>query len=342
VADLRKVEPEFHLIIVDLEAEAERWRWRSMFLLSVLLHGLVGLIMVIQPQLFKRGARMIGFRVEPERQTQTTFLEMPPDLSKPKMHPPTNRLSDKDREAQGPSPKVDPNGLRMPYMKGNSPLPEIAGGAAAPPPTPPPAAASPAPGPKSPGNGPQAPPPPEKQQESQLKFMDVPKPGEGREQSRLQMPYTTPGEAIQQSLQGAARGRASGSIAGPGDSVGQLNNLDPNFSTQGPIILSDTQGVDFGPYLARVVYVVRRNWYAVIPESARLGQKGRVSLVFEILKDGSIPEIRLVASSGADPLDRAAIASIRASNPFPPLPHEFTGKHLVLQFNYLYNLGYDY
>lgn len=342
MADLRRVEPEFHLIIVDLEAEATRWRWRSMFLLSILLHAMVGLILAVEPQLFRRGARLIGIRMQPERQTDTTFLAMPPDLLKPKPRPNTNILSDKNREAQGPSPKVDPNGLRMPYLKGNTPLPEIAGGATAPPPSPPPAAASPPPGPKSSGNNQQAPPPPEKQQESQLKLMDVPTPSGGREQSRLQMPYSTPGEAIQQSLQSAARGRASGAIAGPGDSVGQLNNLNPNFSTEGPIILSDTQGVDFGPYLARVVYVVRRNWYAVIPESARLGQKGRVSLVFEILKDGSVPEIRLVASSGADPLDRAAIASIHASNPFPPLPQEFTGKHLVLQFNYLYNLGLGY
>lgn len=344
MADLRRVEPEFHLMIVDLEAEAARWRWRAMLLLSVLLHALVALILVVQPQLFKRGARMLGIRVQPEKQTETTFLTLPPDLVKPKPHPPTNRLSDKDREAQGPSPKVDPKGLRMPYMRGNTPLPEIPGGAASPPPSPPPAAASPPPGPKSPGNRGQetpAPPPPEKQEESQLRFMDVPKPSGGAH-SQLQMPYSTPGEAIQQSLQSAARGRASGSISGPGDSIGQLNNLNPNFSTEGPIILSDTRGVDFGPYLARVIYVVRRNWYAVIPESARLGQKGRVSLVFEILKDGSVPQIRLVASSGADPLDRAAIASIRASNPFPPLPQAFTGKHLVLQFNYLYNLGYHY
>jgi TonB family protein len=99
--------------------------------------------------------------------------------------------------------------------------------------------------------------------------------------------------------------------------------------------------VDFGPYLARIVYIVRRNWYAVIPESARLGEKGRVSVVFEILKDGSVPQLRLVASSGSDPLDRAALAGIRASIPFPPLPEEFTGNHLVLQFIFLYNLGYE-
>ena len=34
-------------------------------------------------------------------------------------------------------------------------------------------------------------------------------------------------------------------------------------------VLSDTQGVDFGPYLSRVLDAVRRNWYNLIPEEAR-------------------------------------------------------------------------
>ncbi len=145
---------------------------------------------------------------------------------------------------------------------------------------------------------------------------------------RLKM---TPGEAIQQSLQAAVRGRSNGTA--------QFENLNPDFSAEAPLILSDTQGVDFGPYLARIVYIVRRNWYAEIPESARLGEKGRVAIIFEILKGGSVPQIRVVASSGSDPLDRAAVAGIRDSAHFPPLPQEFTGNHLVLEFIFLYNLG---
>jgi TonB family protein len=145
-------------------------------------------------------------------------------------------------------------------------------------------------------------------------------------------------------LQSAARagrygsGGGSGNAGGYGEGNGQFSNLEPNFSTAGPIILSDTLGVDFGPYLARVVFNVKRNWYSMIPESARLGEKGRVAIVFEILKNGSVPQLRLVASSGSDPLDRAALAAIRASIPFPPLPDEFTGNHLVLQFIFLYNM----
>ena len=39
-------------------------------------------------------------------------------------------------------------------------------------------------------------------------------------------------------------------------------------------LLSDPQGVDFKPYLIRILATVRRNWFAVIPESAHLGRRG--------------------------------------------------------------------
>ena len=39
--------------------------------------------------------------------------------------------------------------------------------------------------------------------------------------------------------------------------------------------LSDPMGVDFKPYLIRILTAVRRNWFAVIPESARLGRAAR-------------------------------------------------------------------
>ena len=143
---------------------------------------------------------------------------------------------------------------------------------------------------------------------------------------------------MQSAAQGGYHG-GGGQVGSGGNSEFEFNNLHPNFSTEMPTILSDTRGVDFGPYLARIVYIVRRNWYAVIPESARLGERGRVGIVFEILKDGSVPQLRLVASSGSDPLDRAAVAGVRSSIPFPPLPDEFTGNHLVLQFIFLYNVA---
>ena len=113
---------------------------------------------------------------------------------------------------------------------------------------------------------------------------------------------------------------------------------DPNFSTEEPTILSDTRGYDFGPYMNQVVNAVRTNWYYLIPEIARLGQKGRVVIIFTITQSGIIKDPHIVANSGLDPLDRAAFGAITASNPFQKLPPGFDGNQIVLQFTFLYNL----
>jgi len=99
-------------------------------------------------------------------------------------------------------------------------------------------------------------------------------------------------------------------------------------------------GVDFSAYLARVQTSVDRNWQAVIPESVQLGEKGWVELQFKIMRDGSVPPGYpiLIRSFEQEPLDRAAVSSIRASNPFEPLPSAFTGPYIELRAIYLYNL----
>jgi len=108
----------------------------------------------------------------------------------------------------------------------------------------------------------------------------------------------------------------------------------------GMAMLTPDQGVDFSTYLARVQASVQRNWEAVMPESVMLGEKGWVELQFKIMRDGSVPQGYpiLVRTSSKEPLDRAAISSIRASNPFEPLPPAFTGPFIELRAIYLYNL----
>jgi TonB family protein len=97
-------------------------------------------------------------------------------------------------------------------------------------------------------------------------------------------------------------------------------------------------GVDFRPYLIQILATVRRNWYAVMPEVARLGRQGKVVIQFAINRDGSVPKLVIVSPSGTEALDRAAVAGISASNPFPPLPAEYRGLQIRLQFTFLYNM----
>jgi TonB family protein len=101
-------------------------------------------------------------------------------------------------------------------------------------------------------------------------------------------------------------------------------------------ILSDTQGVDFGPYLNLALQRVRENWYHLIPESASL-KKGKLAIEFAITKNGQVAGMKLIASSGDVALDRPAWGSITTSNPFPALPAEFGGQYLALRFRFYYN-----
>jgi len=108
-------------------------------------------------------------------------------------------------------------------------------------------------------------------------------------------------------------------------------------------MLTPTEGVDFNGYLNRVVDSVRRNWYAIMPESVYMGEKGIVFLDFKIMRDGSVPDSdpEMRASSQKEALDRAASSAIRASSPFEPLPSAFSGPYIELRFGFYYNIPPD-
>jgi TonB family protein len=157
---------------------------------------------------------------------------------------------------------------------------------------------------------------------------------------RIQAPKATVDDAIRQVARGS---RPGGIIVGDldGAPIGSPNS--PNVPLPGKMgsnveLLSDPMGVDFWPYLIKVLASVRRNWFAVIPESANLGRTGRVVIQFAISRDGSVPKLVIAGPSGAEALDRAAVAGISASNPFPPLPGEFKGSQVRLQFVFKYNV----
>ena len=318
-------------LLLELEPETERWRFLAIYQLTLLGHvALLGLILLIS-SMVSRHENLIAMATASEPPPQPTFLTLPRDLQAQLEKERRAKLkSDQDREARSKPPVVNPEAPHLAYSKGNTPLPEVAGGGKPKPQAPPPQAQPPAPQQQA-----AAAPPPPKHDDS-LKLEDVPQPA----QSPGHLAMATPQEMIEQAARNAAQGRAHGEVVGPGDSLGQFNNPNSNFSLEGPMILSDTEGVDFGPYLARIVRVVRENWYAVMPESARLGQKGRVAIQFSILRDGRVPGLELVLTSGSPALDNAANAAIHASVPFPPLPDEYKGSDLKLRFIFLYNLGY--
>jgi len=180
---------------------------------------------------------------------------------------------------------------------------------------------------------------------------DLPKPQVKLETPNMPVPQsglilpksTSPGETIRELAQGtrmntpAPIGGGSPLPGGHGRGGGGGGHGTAGGAVQ---MLTDTEGVDFNDYLRRVYIAVRNNWYAVMPASVELGDQGVVSLQFKIMRDGSVPDSdpQRVFGSGKEPLDRAAISSIRASNPFPTLPAQFKGPYIELRFTYYYNM----
>jgi outer membrane biosynthesis protein TonB len=255
---------------------------------------------------------------------QLTWI--PPESSyspKPKAEP---------RPAQPPAVHVDPRVI-------NKVAPPVA--QPAPRPEPPKRELPDAPAPKvpvtpheaeTPAPKPDAPKPPLK-----LDTPDMPKPQHG-----LVLPKAP---TIEDTVQDMSRAPSSGSrpIGGGGRVSGRSSpggGGSGGTAYGGLEMLTPDQGVDFNSYLQRVYVTVKRNWFAIMPESVELGERGVVVLTFKIMRDGSVPNPEPVINrnSGKEPLDRAAYSSVRASNPFEPLPSQFTGPYIELRYTYLYNI----
>lgn len=326
----RELDARVPHLIIQLQDDLQRSRKREAAWISIILHLLVFIALWNLPLIEKTVGwhRIVAVPINPLENKNVTMLPLPPDLQKPAHKPNTNVLSDKDRIAMTRHPELDPKDLQKIL--------------ASPPPG--------APGPRGPRMAqPAAPTPPaitQNQPSVQQQQQSQPPQFQSSQAARLQMPpqpnnsfskYTramSPGQSIQQATQAAAARRAEGGGEGGdfGLDTGARGRQYGAFD-----ILSDTQGVDFGPYLARVLQDVRQNWELFIPESARMGKKGKLAIEFAITKDGQVAQMRLVATSDDGALDRAAWSAITQSNPFPPLPSQFTGPFLALRFRFYYN-----
>ena len=319
-------------LLLEWRDQRQRAKRREAAFLSVIVHLCLIVLLLLSPKIFGTVPVRLPSPQQQLQQDQLTYLEMPKDLitPKPKKPAPAKALSDQDRTFKNPAPVT--NSISAPVT---APRPAPTSGTpppGQPAPRPPAAAApaaapqpalQPAPQPKSADNG--------------LRLQDLPKP---LPQPKLQLNLGA-AEQLQNAIAGAAR---EGAQRSPGlqETAPLLPSGNPNSAPgqtgEGVQILTNTQGVDFDPYMRRIVEIVRRNWYAVMPETVNLGTKGRVVVIFNINANGTVPGLHPVSLSGTASLDHAAEAAISASNPFPPLPSQFHGPFITLQFSFYYNL----
>ena len=316
---------DFPTLLIQVQDELSRSRKREAFWMSLFAHAVLLLLILHPPDFAKHWFKRSMMIVKPvNNDRHLTFVDAAPDKLKVK-RPNTDKISDKDRIASGKQPELDRKQLKKILDTSRAGRP----GPTAPPvqQQPQPQVAQSAPPQEQPPQ--QQPPPPANQM------------------AKLQPPPVSPkaifktgpmsaSRAIEQAANAAAatRGKYAGDDGDLG--LGQRQKTD----RMGPEILSDTMGVDFGPYMAIILREVKKNWISLIPESASY-KKGEVSIIFTILKNGRVTGMSFVNGSGDVALDRAAYGGITASDPFPPLPAEFTGPNLTLRFAFFYNENPD-
>lgn len=319
----------FHLI-EQLEDERARARFRESIWISVIINLIICWFLFYGPRYIFHQVHVVNpADVLKQRQDELRYLDLPPDALKhlkPKQRAP---MSDKDRVAESPKPTLDKKTLQQlqAMRRAGPPVQQPA----------PPQQQQPAP-PQEQAQQQQAPPKPSQtlppNQQSKLEAPVEPKPAPSVPD------FKTGPSSAQQSIRDAARAAAQGGPQFGGDSGASAPSAHSGMNG-GVDILSDTMGVDFGPYMKRIIYDTERAWWPIIPQVAQppLSKQGRTGIRFKILPDGSVKEMILELPSGDVSLDRAAWGGITGASPYPPLPKQFKGKYLELRFWFLYNLS---
>ncbi len=316
-------EHEIMHLIDRLDDERSRARFRESIYISLFFYIALAWFLIYGPQVIFHQPRFVKAKI-PE-QKELTFLDTPRDLTKLK-HAPSNKIAETPHTAQTVKPTLDQKTLERLQAMRQAPTPTPA------PPAPAQQQAAPAPQPQqtAPQQA-QTPPPPaplpqHPTQNPQTAMVDAPRPQPnfGRPQSA--------GSAIQQATQNAMRGGGGG--ADYDHSSGSHGGLNTGYE-----VLSDTEGVDFGPYLTKILREIKATWLPLIPEEARppLNKQGETLIRFTILPDGRLGQMALDGSTHDDALNRAAWGSITGVGVFPPLPANFKGPNLELRIHYLVN-----
>lgn len=145
-----------------------------------------------------------------------------------------------------------------------------------------------------------------------------------------------------------SRGTGSGSRGGSGSGsntargtggygTGNMGNPGPG-NPSGPPGIDAVKSPNWGPYMRDLERRIKQNWNPPKGDASK-----RVVVMFRIGRDGRLLSIRIGKSSGSVSNDDAAKAAIELTAPFKPLPPEFKGNSIDIEFTFDYNvLGASY
>ena len=146
-------------------------------------------------------------------------------------------------------------------------------------------------------------------------FLDAARPDKAPKPSALKPSFIGP--APQSGAASAAAAGAQGA-AGPGAGIGSVSADMPDFP--------------YPWYLTSLRQKLWERWSDNMPSFP-----GESLVMFTILRDGSLVDVRIEQTSGDRSFDYAAASAVRASGPLPPLPPAFREKFLTVHVQFKSN-----
>jgi TonB family protein len=137
----------------------------------------------------------------------------------------------------------------------------------------------------------------------------------------------------------SAQQTSSAAAPRQGQSEPSTKPANSDDGTSAADILSDTQGINFGPYVRGILRLIYAQWLKVIPAEARPPERlaGETLIRFSILPTGELSAMHLDGSTHDERLNRAAWGAITSVGKYPPLPAEFHGPNLELRVRFKVN-----
>ncbi len=132
---------------------------------------------------------------------------------------------------------------------------------------------------------------------------------------------------------GTGTGSGAGSGSGSGKSGGSGSGGGNPGGGGGRPGIDAIKEPDFGPYMRELQRRIKMNW-----DPPKGNESKRVVLLFKIAKDGRLLSCRVFKSSGLQNADSAALNAVKLAAPFKPLPPEFKGQSIDIQFTFDYNV----
>ncbi len=143
-------------------------------------------------------------------------------------------------------------------------------------------------------------------------------------------PKTGSSYAPRPSLSPSSGGGTNSPLARGSSGTGNIGNPGGGGGAPGIDALREP---DFGPYMRELQRRIKLNW-----DPPKGNESKRVVLLFKIAKDGRLLSCRIHRSSGLPSADQAALKAVELTAPFRPLPADFRGQSIDIQFTFDYNV----